>query len=88
MLMSEESIADLNTKLSKEVSYRNFRPSILIEGIMEPYAEDFWSFVKIGKENGPILKTSKPCTRCRLTTVDPNTGEFDEEGDPLKTLLT
>lgn len=32
MMLSEESINDLNTKLSNKVSVKNFRPSIFIEG--------------------------------------------------------
>ncbi|MCC7247782.1 MAG: MOSC domain-containing protein, partial [Lysobacter sp.] len=27
-----------------------------------------------------------PCTRCVFTTVDPDTGERDAEGEPLRTL--
>jgi uncharacterized protein YcbX len=62
MMMSEDSIAALNNMLDKPISQRNFRPSILIKSTPEPFAEDFWSFVKIGKY-GPVLKSAKPCTR-------------------------
>lgn len=62
MLMTEESITELNTELVNQVSQRNFRPSILIKGIPEPFSEDFWGFVKVGN-TGPVFKASKPCTR-------------------------
>jgi len=86
MLMSETSIEDLNHHLGHKVTHRNFRPSILIKDVVEPFAEDFWNFVKIGV-NGPVLKAAKPCTRCKLTTVNPDTGEFIQSGEPLSKLM-
>jgi len=86
MIMSEESVAELNTKLDKDVSFKNFRPTILIHGTPGPFVEDMFTYVRIGEGNGPIVKTSKPCSRCRLTTVNPDTGMFSENGEPLKTL--
>lgn len=86
MMMAEESVNQLNTELKNPVSANNFRPNILIQGIPEPYAEDFWSYVRIGKD-GPIFKNVKPCTRCKLTTVNPETGVFDADGEPLSTLV-
>ncbi|CAG7820423.1 unnamed protein product [Allacma fusca] len=86
MLMSEESVAKLNENLEKPVGVPNFRPSILIKGIPEPFAEDIWSFVRIGAEDGPIFKAAMPCVRCKLTTVDPDNGEFNETGEPLTSL--
>ena len=48
----------------------------------EPWAEDGWSRLQIG----PIaFRGPKLCTRCVMTTVDPDTGERTG-GEPLKTL--
>jgi len=90
MLMTEESIAFLNTKLENPVTVRNFRPTMLVKGAPEPWAEDFWNFVRIGDDSNKsvVLKTAKPCQRCRLTTVDPDTGIMREDGEPLKTLTS
>jgi uncharacterized protein YcbX len=85
MLMSEESVKMLNTKLENEVTHRNFRPSILLTGVLDPFSEDYWGYIRIG-EHGPVFKTSKPCTRCKLTTVIPDKGEFDQNNEPFKTL--
>ncbi|ODM96337.1 Mitochondrial amidoxime-reducing component 1 [Orchesella cincta] len=85
MLMSEESIKMLNTKLDKPVSHRNFRPSILVTGVVDPFSEDYWGYIRIG-DYGPVFKSSKPCTRCKLTTVNPDNGVFDAKGEPLSTL--
>jgi len=86
MLMTEESVDYLNTRLEKPVSHKNFRPNIMIGDVPEPFSEDFWTYVRIGGSDGPILKTATPCTRCKLTTVDPEIGEFDENNEPLSTL--
>jgi uncharacterized protein YcbX len=86
MFMTEESVEKLNEHLETPLSVRSFRPVVLIKGIPEPFAEDLWSFVRIGAEGGPIFKAAAPCIRCKLTTVDPDKGEFSESGEPLTTL--
>jgi uncharacterized protein YcbX len=60
--VAQESIDELNERLEKKSSWKNWRPTILIDGISESFAEVNWSFVRIGKENG-ILKTAVPCYR-------------------------
>lgn len=63
MIMTEESVAELNNNLQEPITHRNFRPSILLKDIPEAFAEDMWSYVRIGNENGPVMKHAKPCTR-------------------------
>jgi uncharacterized protein YcbX len=87
MLMTDESVAALNTHMEKPVSHLNFRPTIVVNGISEPFAEDFWGFIRVGSaKDGPVLKGSMPCQRCNTTTVDPETGTFREDGQPLRAL--
>ncbi|OWR45616.1 Mo-molybdopterin cofactor sulfurase [Danaus plexippus plexippus] len=82
-LMNETSIDDLNTKLQgNKVCYKNFRPNFLITGA-RPYEEDDWKYVKIGEN---IFEVIKPCTRCMLTTIDPETGTRDSKSEPIQTL--
>jgi len=89
MLMAEESVAYLNTKIENPVTFQNFRPVILLEGQREPFAEDFWTYLRVGdRESGPVLKITHPCARCRITTIDQNKGVFDAAGQPLKDLFT
>jgi len=85
LLVAEESIEELNKRLTKDSSWLNWRPTILIDDVSEPFAEVNWSFVKIGNDNG-ILKSSVPCYRCPLTTVDNELGVMPKDGEPLKTL--
>ena len=63
MMIPEESLEELNSHLKNPVTMRNFRPSIVIKGTPEPFAEDVWTYVRIGTDGGPIFKTAKPCTR-------------------------
>ena len=49
------------------------------------FCEDDWLYIKI---NGVIFRPTKLCTRCIYTTVDPDLGIKDPNGEPLKTLKT
>ena len=90
LLLSSSSIRGLNKVLEEdggglEVEETRFRPNIYINGDFPAFAEDKWTFVKIGD---CIFRNVKLCTRCVYTTVDPETGEKDHKGEPLKTLRT
>ncbi|XP_059162886.1 uncharacterized protein LOC131946229 [Physella acuta] len=87
-LATEESLADLNSRIEKspngKITMSNFRPTIIIKGAKKPWDEDNWSHLKIG---GSVeMRVLAPCDRCLLTTVDPNKSERREDGEPLKTL--
>ncbi|XP_069811110.1 mitochondrial amidoxime-reducing component 1-like [Dendropsophus ebraccatus] len=82
LLLSEASVKNLNTRLEKKVSVRNFRPNIVISGC-DAFAEDTWKEIQIGRQ--VILKRVMPCPRCILTTVDPDTGIINMK-EPLQTL--
>ncbi|NDL55632.1 MOSC domain-containing protein [Phytoactinopolyspora mesophila] len=59
---------------------RRFRPNVVVEND-EPFAEDQWSRVRIGDVE---FRVAKPCDRCVLTTIDPDTLVKGKE--PLRTL--
>ena len=82
MLIGEESLKDLNSKLTIPVPMNRFRPNIVFRG-GAPFDEDNWKSFKIGDNS---LKVVKPCSRCVIPTVDPETGIKGKE--PLKTLST
>ncbi|KAJ8045591.1 Mitochondrial amidoxime reducing component 2 [Holothuria leucospilota] len=81
-LLSEASVEDLNSRLEENVSEKNFRPNIYVEGC-SPYAEDFWKYVKVGEEAEMIFHQF--CTRCQMTTLNQELGSYPSV-DPLKTL--
>jgi len=84
LLISQAALDQLNRKLASPVSMLRFRPNIVVDGVAA-HAEDAWRRIRIGNIEFDIIK---PCTRCTLTTVDPETGEFDPDGEPLRTLTT
>ncbi|CAI5451960.1 unnamed protein product [Caenorhabditis angaria] len=82
MITTQSSLDALNEKLESKVTTRRFRPSILIDGPVE-WDEDKWAEIKIGDVR---LECFAPCTRCVLTTVDPELGVMNRDVQPLKTL--
>lgn len=59
-----------------------FRPNLVVEG-SAAFAEDDWKRVRIGDVEFRVVK---PCSRCILTTIDPQTGERSADREPLATL--
>ncbi|WP_196138699.1 MOSC domain-containing protein [Aliikangiella sp. G2MR2-5] len=84
LLTTEGSLADLNSRLDTPVEMRNFRPNIVVKGC-HAFAEDEWKKLRVGEI---IFDLVKPCSRCILTTVDPDTGKKSSIGEPLKTLAS
>jgi uncharacterized protein YcbX len=82
LLISEESLADLNRRLAVPLPMNRFRPNLVIAG-GEPFEEDRLGEFRLG----PIgFSSVKPCARCATTTVDQLTAERGKE--PLRTLAT
>ena len=80
LLISEESLRDLNSRLDSSIPMNRFRPNLVVKGC-EPFAEDSWKRIRIGDvEMAPV----KPCARCVVTTIDKETLAKNKE--PLKTL--
>ncbi|EAY25851.1 MOSC domain-containing protein [Microscilla marina] len=80
LLISEASLADLNSRMEKPVPMNRFRPNLVVSGT-DAFAEDTWKKIKVGEI---IFHVVKPCARCVLTTVDQATGIKGIE--PLRTL--
>ncbi|XP_037048136.1 mitochondrial amidoxime-reducing component 1-like [Bradysia coprophila] len=83
MLMTQSSLNELNKKLDRPVTSLQFRPNIVVSGT-EPFVEDKWEWIKIGED--VIIRNVKPCPRCAVIRVDPETANVDDE--PLKCLRT
>ncbi|MFY0644704.1 MAG: MOSC domain-containing protein [Bacteroidia bacterium] len=82
LLINQASIDELNSRLDQNIDHRNFRPNIVVNQEYA-YDEHQWNSLQIG--NMHFVKMSD-CKRCRLTTVNPDTGDFNSEGEPLKSL--
>jgi uncharacterized protein len=82
LLISEESLADLNGRLTQPIPMNRFRPNLVIGG-GGPYIEDTLHRFQI---DGVAFRAVKPCGRCVVTTTDQETAERGVE--PLRTLAT
>lgn len=82
LLISQASLDDLNSRLAEPLPMLRFRPNLVVAGCA-PYAEDNWRRIRLGELT---LRVVKPCSRCKITTVDPHTAETGRE--PLKTLAS
>jgi uncharacterized protein len=82
LLISEESLADLNSRLDNVVPMNRFRPNIVIKGC-DAFAEDTWKRIRIESVEFSLVK---PCARCVITTNDQATGAFTDQ--PLRMLST
>ncbi|HJL95280.1 MAG TPA: MOSC domain-containing protein, partial [SAR324 cluster bacterium] len=72
-----------NSRLKVSVTMKRFRPNLVVKNTIA-YEEDSWKIIRIGDCE---LQVVKPCSRCVLTTVDPEKGEFSGK-EPLQTLST
>jgi uncharacterized protein len=97
MLLGDASLAELNRRLAENVGredaggapavqalpMKRFRPNLVVTG-SDAFAEDDWNEIRVGEA---VFRSTKPCERCVITTIDPTKGEFDGK-EPLKTLAT
>jgi len=95
MLLGEGSLEELNSRIAESeekagrlpefqpLPMNRFRPNIVVSG-SEAFAEDNWQKVRIGEA---VFRSTKPCARCVITTVDQSKGELTGK-EPLKTLAS
>jgi len=79
-------MAALNAKLGTAVSITRFRANIILgDGNSESdaWAEDSWDEFQLGQLR---FKCVKPCSRCVVPSLDPETGERGDE--PNETMVT
>lgn len=82
LLTAASSLTDLNQRLPIAIPMARFRPNIVISG-SQPNQEEQWRILRIGNCE---FEHTRPCVRCILTTIDPQTLVKDPHGEPLKTL--
>ncbi|MCF2517452.1 MOSC domain-containing protein [Dyadobacter sp. CY351] len=81
LLISQASLDDLNGRLSQSVEMKRFRPNFVVSGTA-PFEEDLWKNITIGNTR---FEVAKPCERCVMVNIDPNTGIKSPE--TLKALM-
>ncbi len=80
LIASESSLQALNQAMSMDISMLRFRPNLVVAEC-DSYAEDFWRQITI---NGISFRLPKPCSRCPIPAIDPDTAIVGKE--PLTTL--
>lgn len=94
LVASVEGLAALNERLAQRgqpaVTMARFRPNLIIEGLdapLDPHGEDYLDELSMATDQGTVrLKLVKPCARCPIPNVDPDTGTPGHEpGDTLAT---
>ena len=82
LVCHEASLEELNSHLDAPVTMNRFRANVVVRG-GSPWEEDRWSRLT---GDGVELEMAKPCERCKVVTVNQDTGEGGKE--PLKTLAS
>ena len=79
LVVSSAALAEFNTRLAKAghagVTMERFRPNIVLDGL-DAHGEDHLDEIRFpGEEGDVVLKLVKPCSRCSIPDVDPESGE-------------
>lgn len=79
LVTGSTSLAELNRRLvatgHATVDMRRFRPNLVLDGL-EPFDEDHLDELHIDTADGEVvLRLVKPCVRCTVPSVDPDSGE-------------
>ena len=82
LMISNESLAELNMRLPEPIPMARFRPNVVIEGVAA-HAEDEMALFRLGPV---VLRGVKHCTRCSVTTTDQLSGARDPHQQPLRAL--
>jgi uncharacterized protein YcbX len=86
LLTNAASLAAVNDWLAEAgeepVPMTRFRPNLVVDGA-PAWAEDSWVGRRL-RAGDAVFRAVKPCDRCVLTTIDPETGEKGRE--PLRVL--
>lgn len=82
LLIGQASLDDLAARVGRPLEMLRFRPNLVVAG-SAPYAEDGWKRIRIGELEFRVVKG---CSRCIMTTLDPQTGARSTDREPLNTL--
>jgi len=72
LIIGTASLDALNTNLEEPIDARYFRPNLVFQ-TERSFEEDEWQEIQIGNT---LLRKAKPCGRCRMINVNPDTGEY------------
>ncbi len=76
-----ETAAERGEQVPTPLPISRFRPNIVVDGDLEPFAEDGWSGIRVGEVR---FRLPKGVDRCVMTTIDPTSLARGHE--PVRTL--
>ncbi len=83
LIVTQNSLKELNNRLDETLLPDRFRPNIIVEGDCEGFDEDNWRIIGI---NNQLFDFGKRCSRCVVTTINQQTAEKGTE--PLQELAS
>lgn len=83
LMIGEESLADLNKRLSEPITIDRFRPNIVFSG-GAAFEEDTYTDFNIGSHS---FLAVRPCGRCTVPGVNQQSGKPDKAGKELLKIL-
>lgn len=83
LLTSTSSLESLNQSLVAPISMTRFRPNIVVSGL-PAHQEMEAKEILIGEI---LYRVAKPCSRCIMVNVDPESGRADRGGPVFKQLV-
>lgn len=86
LLTTTASLVQLNAWIAAEhepedMVMTRFRPNLVVDGPLEPFAEDGWRDFRIG---AVPFRFAEHCDRCVVTTIEPDNLQHSKE--PIRTL--
>jgi len=75
LIISQESLDDLNHRLEQPIPMNRFRPNLVVSGVTA-FAEDTWKRLRIGKVELALVKA---CARCNVPGIDQDTAQSGKE---------
>ena len=82
LVVTQGSVAELGRRAGRPIPAERFRPNIVISGD-PPHDEDQWRRFTIAALDFSGVKL---CARCKVTTIDQESGERDPDREPLRSL--
>ena len=70
LMLSQASLDDVSERMGSSIDALRFRPNLVIQGV-SAFEEDEYRHFSI---NGVDFRAAKPCARCVIPTIDPETG--------------
>tara|TARA_B000000475_G_scaffold251706_1_gene228817 strand:- start:128 stop:859 length:732 start_codon:yes stop_codon:yes gene_type:complete len=90
LITTWESLTKLNNGLkekgSQEVTMNRFRPNIVLKGLSD--IEKKTSYDLVCESSNYKFGLRKPCKRCKVTTINQNTGKIIDPKEPLSSLVS